>query len=54
MGATVFCQPIEMRLEEAAGFNMSGANRWNYCPDYEGIDLACCRRACMQFLHPEW
>ena len=45
MGAVVFCQPIEMRVARAAGFCMAAANRWNYCPDYEGLDLASCRRA---------
>lgn len=45
MGAVVFCQPIEMRVARAAGFCMAAVNCWNYCPDYEGLDLATCRRA---------
>ena len=45
MGAVVFCQPIEMRVETAAGFRVAAVNCWNYCPDYEGLNLASCRRA---------
>ena len=45
MGAVVFCQPIEMRVAKAAGFCMAAVNCWNYCPDYEGLDLASCRHA---------
>lgn len=49
MGAVVFCQPIEMRVARAAGFCMAAVNCWNFCPDYEGVDLASCRHA-----HQEW
>ncbi|KFM25022.1 Protein arginine N-methyltransferase 7 [Auxenochlorella protothecoides] len=41
--ARVFAQPIQMRLESAAGFDVSQANRWRWRPDYEGVDLEECR-----------
>ncbi|KAK9846546.1 hypothetical protein WJX81_006344 [Elliptochloris bilobata] len=52
MGATVYCQPIEMRLDTAAGFRMTAANCWNYCPDYEGLDLAACRQQWLALADP--
>jgi len=38
--ATVYAQPIEMRVATAAGFDISQANRWRWRSDYEGIELA--------------
>ena len=44
-GATVWCQPLQMCLGLEHGFNMDTANRWQWRPDYEGVDLPLCRRA---------
>jgi predicted RNA methylase len=41
--ATVYAQPIEMRVTSAAGFDVSQANRWRWRSDYEGIELARCK-----------
>lgn len=41
--ARVYAQPIQMRLESAAGFDVSQANRWRWRPDYEGVNLEECR-----------
>lgn len=41
--ATVYCQPIEMRLDSFNGFDLQQANRWRWRPDYEGLELAKCR-----------
>jgi len=41
--ATVYAQPIEMRVATAAGFDISQANRWRWRSDYEGIELARCK-----------
>ena len=43
--ATVFCQPLQMRIGEVAGCNMEQINKWQWRPDYEGMDLAHCRCA---------
>ena len=43
MGATVFCQPLEMRIGDVKGFDMRQANRWQWRRDYEGLQLADCR-----------
>lgn len=37
--ATVYCQPLQMRIEQVAGFDMQQANRWQWRPDYEGVHL---------------
>jgi len=37
--ADVYAQPIQMRLNEAAGFNVEQANRWRWRSDYEGVEL---------------
>ena len=39
MAATVYCQPIEMRVGKVLGFDMQQANRWQWRPDYEGLEL---------------
>ena len=39
----MFCQPLQMRLDMVAGLNMDSANRWQWRPDYEGVDLSECR-----------
>ena len=41
--ATVYAQPLEMRLENCAGLDITQANRWRWRPDYEGLELARCR-----------
>ena len=41
--ATVYCQPLQMRVGQVAGFDMQQANRWQWRPDYEGIHLNLCR-----------
>lgn len=41
--ARVFAQPIQMRVETVAGFDVQQANRWRWRPDYEGLNLECCR-----------
>ncbi|KAG7675099.1 hypothetical protein Ndes2526A_g07853 [Nannochloris sp. 'desiccata'] len=41
--ATVYAQPIEMRVATAAGFDILQANRWRWRSDYEGIELARCK-----------
>ena len=47
----MFCQPLQMRLDLVAGLNMDSANRWQWRPDYEGLDLSECRRVrCTEML----
>ena len=41
--ARVLVQPLQMRLETAAGFDVRPANRWRWRPDYEGVQLERCR-----------
>lgn len=41
--AKVYCQPIEMRVDQAAGFHVASANCWRWRPDYEGVELGRCR-----------
>ncbi|KAL0046712.1 hypothetical protein WJX82_008116 [Trebouxia sp. C0006] len=43
--ATVFCQPLQMRVGQVSGFNMEQVNSWQWRPDYEGMDLASCRES---------
>ena len=43
--ATVYAQPLEMRLTSAVGIDVSQANRWRWRPDYEGVELVHCRDA---------
>eukprot|EP00899_Mesostigma_viride_P015398 jgi/Mesvir1/2385/Mv22134-RA.2 len=38
-GAVVLAAAIEMRVEEAAGFDVSAANTWRYRPSYQGLEL---------------
>ena len=45
MGATVFCQPLEMRIGHIQGLDMQQANRWQWRPEYEGVHLLECRQA---------
>lgn len=37
--AVVYAQPMQMRVESAAGFDVQQANRWRWRPDYEGVEL---------------
>lgn len=39
MAATVYCQAIQMRVEDVLGFDMRQANCWQWRPDYEGLEL---------------
>lgn len=41
--ATVYCQPLQMRIGQVASFDMQQANRWQWRPDYEGMQLNECR-----------
>ncbi|KAK9803026.1 hypothetical protein WJX72_005333 [[Myrmecia] bisecta] len=41
--ATVHCQLIQMRIGRVKGLDMQAANRWQWRPDYEGIELTHCR-----------
>ena len=41
--ATVYAQPIQLRIEEVIGFDCSQANRWRWRSDYGGINLECCQ-----------
>jgi hypothetical protein len=41
--ATVYAQPIQLRVEEVSEFDCSQANRWRWRSDYEGINLELCR-----------
>ena len=43
MGATVFCQPLQMRFDSVNDLDVSSVNRWRWRPDYEGLQLADCR-----------
>lgn len=53
MAATVYCQPIEMRVGDVLGFDMQQANRWQWRPDYEGLELG--RMRCVpHILHSWW
>ena len=38
--ARMFCQPIQFRVSETAGVNVRRLNRFNWRPDYEGVELA--------------
>ena len=42
-GATVFAQPIQMRVGDVCGLDFAQLNRWRWRPDYEGTDLVACR-----------
>ena len=39
----LYCQPIQMRLGAVAGFDMAQCNRWQWRPDYEGLELGTMR-----------
>ena len=39
----LFPQALQMRLGQVVGFDMQQANRWQWRPDYEGINLSKCR-----------
>ncbi|OUS43892.1 molecular co-chaperone STI1 [Ostreococcus tauri] len=41
--ATVYAQPIQLRIDHVSGFDCSQANRWRWRSDYEGINLELCR-----------
>ena len=41
----MYCQPIQLRCDNALGFRVEQANRWRWRPDYEGVELACNRCA---------
>lgn len=43
--ATVWCQLLQMRIGQVAGFDMQQVNRWQWRPDYEGMHLNECRSA---------
>ena len=42
-GATVYCQAIQMRVEEVMGLDMQTHNRYRWRRDYEGLELTQCR-----------
>lgn len=52
MSATVYAQPIQMRLEHVVGLKVAQANRWRWRPDYEGIELTRCREDWMPLAEP--
>ena len=39
MAATVYCQPIELRMDQVLGFDMQQTNQWQWRPDSEGLEL---------------
>ncbi|KAK3268304.1 hypothetical protein CYMTET_23176 [Cymbomonas tetramitiformis] len=43
LGATVFAQPIQMRIAEVQGFDLQSVNRYRWRSGYEGIELGECR-----------
>ncbi|GAB4824134.1 hypothetical protein N2152v2_011180 [Parachlorella kessleri] len=53
LSATVYCQPIQMRVGDVAGWDMQQANRYWWRPDYEGIELAQCRERWVALAEPQ-
>ena len=43
MGATVYAQPIQMRVDDVRGFDFAHANRYRWRSEYEGVELGECR-----------
>jgi hypothetical protein len=43
MGATVYAQPIQMRVDDVRGFDFAQANRYRWRSEYEGVELGECR-----------
>jgi hypothetical protein len=40
--ATLYCQGIQMRIDDVMGFDMAQMNRYRWRPTYEGMELGQC------------
>lgn len=52
MAATVYAQPLEMRISDVSGLDFQQANRWRWRPDYEGMELERCKDAWFPLAEP--
>jgi predicted RNA methylase len=51
--ATVYAQPIQLRLDTVQSIDVQQVNRWRWRPEYEGLELGRCRETWIPLAPPQ-